>query len=255
MVKELFRSLIMAFSLFSVVPMPKIRWKQENLKYMLAWLPLVGVCAGALQLGWLYVCEALSFGPLLFAAGLTLLPLLFTGGIHMDGFMDTVDALSSHGTPERKREILKEPHAGAFAVISCFCCLLFSVSLCAELPRTVTAVLTLGLHQVSARALGAFASVCFPSSAEEGLQYTFRQAAAGPVAVVLLLWEAACGLGMCFLSPAGGAACILVFCFSALFLYRMSRREFGGMSGDLAGYIITLGELLMLLCYMVTDKL
>lgn len=255
MVRELFRSLCMAFSMFSVIPMPRVEWKKENLKYMLAWLPLVGVCAGALQAGWLYVCDALSFGPLLFAAGLVLLPLLFTGGIHMDGFMDTVDALSSHAPPERKREILKDPDAGAFAVMACFGYLILSVALCMELPRTYTAVFTLGLHQVSARALGAFASVCFPSAQESGLQHTFRSASAKSAAAMLLIWEAACGIGMFFFSPVSAAACVLVFIFSALFLYRMSGREFGGMSGDLAGFIITLNELLMLLCYVAADRL
>ena len=37
----------------------------------------------------------------------------------MDGFADTVDALSSCQTRERKLEILKDPHTGAFAVIGC----------------------------------------------------------------------------------------------------------------------------------------
>ncbi len=253
--KDIFRSFIMAFSMFSVIPMPQIQWKKENMKYMLAWMPLVGVCAGALQAGWLYVCGALSFGPLLFAAGLVLLPLILTGGIHMDGFMDTVDALSSHASVEKKREILKDPNTGAFAVIYCVCYIVLSIALCAEVPRTPASVLMLGLHQVSARALGAFASVCFPSSSNTGLQHTFRDAAAKRVAVLLIIWEAACALGMFFLSFTCAAACVIVFFLSALYLYRMSSKEFGGMSGDLAGYIITLSELLMLICYVTAEKM
>ena len=44
-------------------------------------------------------------------------PVLVTGGIHLDGFLDTADALSSWQPWEKKLEILKDSHAGAFAII------------------------------------------------------------------------------------------------------------------------------------------
>lgn len=47
------------------------------------------------------------------------LPLAISGGFHADGFMDTMDALHSYRDRERKLEILKDSHIGAFAVI-CF---------------------------------------------------------------------------------------------------------------------------------------
>lgn len=251
---DIFRSLIMAFSMFSVIPMPRIQWKEENMRYMLFWMPLVGVIAGALQFGWLLLCDTLSFGTPLFAAGLTLLPLLLTGGIHMDGYCDTVDALSSHAQPERKREILKDPNAGAFAVLYTGVYLLLFAALCAELPRTCTAVLTLGLHQVFARVLGALCSVCFPSSSAKGLQHTFQDAASGKVTFLLIGWAVLCTGALCALAPISGIVCAVVFLLCLLYLYRMAKREFGGMSGDLAGYIVTLGELLMLLSYIVTER-
>lgn len=44
-------------------------------------------------------------------------PLIITGGFHVDGFMDTMDALHSYQPRERKLEILKDSHIGAFSVI------------------------------------------------------------------------------------------------------------------------------------------
>lgn len=35
------------------------------------------------------------------------------------GFADTIDAVSSYKDREKKLEILKDPHTGAFAVIVC----------------------------------------------------------------------------------------------------------------------------------------
>lgn len=44
------------------------------------------------------------------------MPLLVTGGIHIDGFSDTMDALSSHAERQKKLEIMDDPHIGAFGV-------------------------------------------------------------------------------------------------------------------------------------------
>ena len=47
--KDVLRSAAMAFLMFSVIPMPRVEWKKENMRYMLCCLPLVGaVIAGAL---------------------------------------------------------------------------------------------------------------------------------------------------------------------------------------------------------------
>ena len=46
---------------------------------------------------------------------------------------------------------------------------------------------------------------------------------------------------------------IVAGCFFGL--RRMAGREFGGMSGDLAGYIITLSQLLMLLGYVFAERM
>ena len=251
---DLLRSLAMSFLMFSIVPMPKIAWKPENMRYILVWLPLVGVFIGFVQWVWLLICDALSFGSLLFAAGLTLLPVLLSGGVHMDGFCDTADALASHASPERKREILKDSHAGAFAVIFTASYLLLFFALCTELPRTAVSVLILGAHQVFARVLGSLCSLFLPSSSE-GLQHTFRSAAHQKTAPLLAVWAAACAASLCILSPASGVVCIAVFLLCLFYLYRMSKEEFGSMSGDLAGYIITLSELLMLLSCIVTERL
>ena len=62
---------------------------------------MVGVVQGALLLVFSLLAQALGLGPVLFAAVAALLPLFVTGGIHLDGFCDTVDALSSHQTREK----------------------------------------------------------------------------------------------------------------------------------------------------------
>ena len=45
-------------------------------------------------------------------------PWLATGFLHLDGFMDSCDAILSRRDLEERRRILKDPHTGSFAVIS-----------------------------------------------------------------------------------------------------------------------------------------
>ena len=111
------RSLCIAFSTYSRIPAPQVEWSDENRKYSMCFFPLIGAVIGLLLWGWLWLCEALAIGPVLKGAAGALLPVLVTGGIHMDGFMDTSDALASWQSRERRLEILKDSHVGAFAVL------------------------------------------------------------------------------------------------------------------------------------------
>ena len=107
------QTIAVAFAMFSALPMPQFDWNEKNMRYALCAFPLVGVVCGAL---WC-VCGVLSLPAVARAAGFCLVPVWVTGGIHLDGYADTCDALSSYGDTAKKLEILKDPHCGAFAVI------------------------------------------------------------------------------------------------------------------------------------------
>ena len=150
---RIFETIVVAFSLFSALPMPKVDWNAENRRYSLCAFPLIGAVIGLCCWLWIRLCLLLAIPSLLRAAVLCALPVLITGGIHLDGFADTWDALSSHAAPERKREILKDPHAGAFAVIHLCLYFLLSFALWTSVQeaadqkrvRVILALLSLGL--------------------------------------------------------------------------------------------------------------
>ena len=243
---KIFRSVALAFSLFSRLPAPKVKWEAESMRYALAALPLVGLVIGAALGGWAWVCGALALGKPLFAAGMTLLPLLVSGGIHMDGFCDTVDALSSHAAPERKREILKDPHAGAFAVVGAAAYLLAAFAFYTELPQTPRAILLACLIPACSRAAGALLSF-FSVSDGTGLLHALRGAAAKRTAIIVLsAWCALLIAGLAVVSPVVGGGMALMATVCALLTLRMANRQFGGMSGDIAGFCIQVCELVLL---------
>ena len=81
----IWETLIVAFSMFSAIPVPQIAWNERNMRYSLCAFPLVGAMIGLLCCGWIWLCGALAAPAVLRGAGLCLIPVLVTGGIHLDG--------------------------------------------------------------------------------------------------------------------------------------------------------------------------
>ena len=155
------QSFKIAFSMYSRIPMPHADWSPENLRYALCFLPLPGGVIGLLLALWHVLSNLLCVHPVLCAAVACVIPWGVTGGIHLDGFCDTVDALSSRQTREKKLEILKDPHIGTFAVLGCVVYFLLSFGLWVQLARTWQSVAVIGLCFVVSRSLTALSAVLF----------------------------------------------------------------------------------------------
>ncbi len=253
---KLLRSIALAFSMFSRLPAPRVAWDEENRRYLICALPLVGAVIGLSLWLWAWLGEIVDFGLFLRAAGFTLLPVAITGGIHLDGFGDTLDALASRAEPARKREILKDPRAGIFAVIGITAYLLLYFALCTELsPNTVT-LLLLGLLHILSRICCALSVVTFPANSGKGLLQALKTPV-GPKGAAIFLYGLLllCAAAMILLDWRAAGAMLAAAIGGTLYVQRMSQRQFGGMSGDLAGYLLQLGELSMLAALVIIGKL
>lgn len=243
---SLYEGLIIAFAMYSRIPVPQVEWTDAGLKYALCFFPLTGVVIGAAEVGFFWLAKRIGLGDMARVCIGTAIPLLVTGGIHMDGFLDVTDARSSCQPPEKRLQIMKDPHAGAFAILKCGLYLLVYLAAFSELGEK--AFPAMGGIYVLERALSGWSVVSLPKAKTDGLASTFaRGAQKQTVQAAMLLWAAAAAG---YLLRAGGlragmsatAAAFLVF-----FWYcRMARREFGGITGDLAGYFLQLCELGML---------
>ena len=246
-------SLFAAFSMFSALPVPQVPWEKEKIRYMLVCLPFVGIVIGAADYLWYLVCNWLTLGSVLRAAGFTMIPILLTGGIHLDGFMDTVDALKSHAAPEKKRAILKDPHAGAFAVIGLGCYLLAYFALCHDLKPL--SVLLVGFAHVMSRSLSAVSGTLLPMGPGEGTLRFFHQAADKRTSVMAVAWVILSAVAMVAAWPLAGCVMTLGALATPLLVRRMAMKEFGGMSGDIAGFQLQTAELVMLALMVLTERM
>lgn len=252
--KRIWNSFLIAFAMFSKIPVPRADWDKENMRYMMCFFPGIGLVIGLLVCGYGWLSGELEFGSLMRAAGSVLIPVLVTGGIHLDGFLDTVDALSSYQPKERKLEILKDSHAGAFAIIMGCAYFVLYLGVWSEVGRK--AVPILGIGYVVSRSLSGMALTFFPCANKKGSLGMFADAAQKrTVRIVLSLWL----LGSAVLAfwYDWELALILFATAGAVFWYyhHVAVSEFGGTTGDIAGFFVQVCELAMACTVMLGGKL
>ena len=234
------QTMAVAFAMFSALPVPQFTWNSKNMRYALCAFPLIGGIIGAL---W-SLCGALPLPDMIRAGGFCLIPVLVTGGIHLDGYADTCDALSSYGDTAKKLEILKDPHCGAFAVIRLcsYFAAYFALCGCMAFTPRVGVLWTLAL--VGERALSGLAVAAFPLAKNTGLAHTFATAADR-----VRVWQvlaALCAMLAVGLTALGGWALVLAAgCVFARY-YVVAKKQFGGVTGDLAGWFLQKCEIWML---------
>ena len=254
----IFKSVCIAFSMYSKIPVPQFAWKEEDMRFAICFFPLVGAVIGALTFGAYVLAVRCGFNLLGGTLLLVLIPLALTGGIHVDGYMDTSDALSSWRPMEKRLEILKDSHIGAFSVImlailggvflmAVSFLMQAGISAAAEGGKALGDAMRAGGVWAAgffyARALSGLSVVTFKNARKAGTLYTFAKAADGAAAKRVMIGEVICGAaGMILIRPLAGA--VSAAAGLSVFLYYRYRayKDFGGITGDLAGWFLCICE-------------
>ena len=237
--KDWIYAFFMAWGMFLAIPCPFPRWRESARGKMLVCLPLLGALLGALWALAVQLLSILRIADPVAALIAAVFPWLATGFIHLDGFMDVCDAVLSRRDLETRRKILKDSHCGAFAAISMVLLGLAQWAVCYGLVQS-PALVPLACIPCAARACAALAvSHLRPMStsqyANQKTMPAAHTAALGLLlAAALILPPAFCGLPG-FAPLAAAAVYALALCFAF--------RQLDGMSGDISGFALTLGEL------------
>lgn len=248
--RQILQGFVVAFAMYSKIPMPKIQWTKENMKYCVCFFPLIGVVIGLLMRGWFWFSQAAGFGVTFRTCVLILIPVAVSGGIHLDGLLDTADALSSYKSREEKLEILKDSHAGAFAIIVGICYFVLSFGIYSEMTAHRLAVLSWGF--ALSRAFSGFGLVQLKKAKNTGLLRTFSDAAANRrVAAVMAVYIGAAVVLMVWAGGLTGGICAAGALLSFVWYRHMSYSKFGGVTGDLAGCFVQTAELVMALAVIL----
>lgn len=249
-----YNAFLIAFSTYSNIPMPQAKWNDENMKYSICFFPFVGVIIGGLLVGWYFFSALLGINRIVFASVCAILPTLVTGGIHMDGFCDTIDALSSCQPTDRKLEILKDPNAGAFSVIKCCMFYLLYFALFTQIEFIGICVVAVGY--VLSRTLSGFSVVNFKCAKDNGILATFKNAAQKrSVSLTLIVICLLSATTMVFINPILGSVAIIFALLTFIYYRIMAYKQFGGITGDIAGYFLSICELFIIIGIFLSERI
>lgn len=244
------RPIAAAFQFLSRIPVPfEVDFTPELLRRSVKHYPLVGFAIGAV----LSLAASISAWllPPMPAAVVTLAVWIWlTGGLHLDGWMDSADALLSYRSREKMLEIMKDSRVGAMGVIACILLLLFKMSLLVTLIGTgfVYMGAVLLTATVWSRWFMTYALKVWPTAREgEGLAERFHGQTVSDIVistlVALLLSAVGLTLAACWEVPYASWMLFLIYYLivpctvwfiGTLAAGRISKR-LGGLTGDVYG--------------------
>lgn len=244
---HILKSIVIAFSIYSRIPVPQFEWKEEDMKYMLCFFPWIGAVIGGCVYLWSNLCEMFDVGKICYTLIGAAIPLIITGGFHVDGFMDTMDAFHSYKPREKKLEILKDSHIGAFAVIMLAMYGMIYIGAFSEVTDKSLLKIICGGFFLS-RCLSGIGIVSLQPAKKDGMLYLFACSSQKEIVKWSLFLQGIVCIGFMLrqLLYAGIIVVAAAFLAFAYYFYR-TKKELGGITGDTAGYFILICEASMMI--------
>lgn len=150
---------------------------------------------------------------------------------------------------------MKDSHIGAFAVIMLALYGLIFLGGFSEIT-TLRMLTVTGAGCFLSRVLSGIAVVSFPSAKQEGTLYLFADKAHKRVVKSTLYGQGIlCILFMLWISVVAGGLAVAAALLSFAYYYYRSKKEFGGITGDTAGYFVTLCEGCVVVAVAIAERL
>ncbi len=222
-----------AFGLLTVLP---VRYGEEISARAFAYYPLVGLFMGIALVIASFLLK-LVFPNLVAAALVVVVWGMITGALHLDGFSDACDGLFAATTRERRLEILKDVHVGAFGAAGLALLLIAKVTAVAS-TQTLMPILL-------APVLGRWALVyaaAYPPARSEGMAVMFRTGLSRRIILVATVFASLC----CALFGGLGVISFVAAFVVGTGIARLALSRLGGLTGDVYGMICETVELAVL---------
>jgi len=207
--------------------------------------PLVGLVIGALT--WLAWKGSMFAFPSLVTGIVTLVVwVVLTGGLHLDGLADCCDGLLASASVERRLEIMKDPHMGAFGVIGLILILLLKAAALASLTPVTSFGILLAASLARWCILPAgLLPLARPSGSGMGADFAsgFRRS--------FIFWGALIPLVIAIMLGARGILSTLAGLVVAAFVLLFAKSRIGGVTGDVFGMVVEIVETAVLLIFAI----
>lgn len=159
-----------------------------------------------------------------------------TRGMHLDGLADVADGLGSNKPPALALEIARKSDIGPFGVITLVLALALQiVALTACLDHGIGFLAFVVALLISRTALTWGCINGWPAARSDGLGAMVAQTT--PIAVPII-WTALALVGSYLSFGIAGTAATAVGIISAIVMLNLTKRRFGGVTGDVFGAVI-----------------
>jgi len=234
MIKKIFDGFGLAVSMLSVVPFFKVHHFYKGINgYSVMFYPLVGALLGGLLYGFYMLCT-LVFPQthsvvLVFGAWVVL-----TGALHLDGLSDTIDGLFV--AKEKALDVMKDSHVGGMGMIFSGVFLLLKLSSLLALSDMFYIIPVMMLSRFGA----VIALYHFPYVHKNGMGALAKEE------LTPLHYALAFG-SVLLLSIVLHVSTLFLLTYGVIYLLAQAFiRRYGGLSGDMYGFMIEVSELLLL---------
>jgi adenosylcobinamide-GDP ribazoletransferase len=230
-----------ALQFLTIIPMPfKKEPEMREIASSLVFFPIVGLLIGLL----LFLANwglGEVFSPVVTAAFTLLVWVLISGAMHLDGLADSCDGLAGN-TAEKRLEIMKDSHTGAFGVVGISLLLLVKFAAIVSLSGWEWEALVL------APVFGTWAMVLaitvFPYARKNGVGQAFKQGATiFKLLIATIITLAAAAL----LAGWWGVVIMAITCLVTVLVGVFFKSRLGGLTGDTYGAIKEVSEAIVLI--------
>ena len=232
--KKYLKALVMTFSMFLIIPCPFKIWDEESRPYMNIFLPFVGAIIGGINFLVCYLLNRINTPLMIIAFVITFIPLFLTGFMHLDGFIDTVDAIGSYKEREERIRILKDSHVGAFGVIS-VALLILATFIFSNFVNNLYMLIFIPV--LSRILVSIFLNVLPKISVSEYKNDNIR---VGELIYDIILLGGVIALSFIFFGYYGFSLLFMTLLFLLHIIKPM--KSLGGINGDVAGFLISSSE-------------
>lgn len=232
--------LIAALQFLTRIPIPiSIDFDDKNLKTSILFFPFVGILIGLLAgLPYSYIY---SINNQVSAILALLLLVIVTGGMHIDGLSDTFDGFFSNRNKEKILEIMKDSRVGAFGVVSIIMYLMLEFVFLSNIKTDHLLVLMIAVG--NSRTVITYIISTKKSARPDGMGKMFQRTKpiknflVGLIVHIFLI---------IYINPYYIISLILNFIIGEYISY-LSYKKIDGVTGDVYGTIILLGEITSLI--------
>lgn len=246
---DICQDILAALNLLTRLPVPQPDWETVQTARAAWAYPLVGLVAAMPSIALGYLAWTIGFGPMVTAAIMLIAQTFVTGAMHEDGLADCVDGFWGGWEKDRRLEIMRDSHIGAYGVLALVAVFALKWSALSTLLTAGQPIWIWAVLGVMSRGTMVWIMGALPHARDDGLSVKTGRPPIASVYVALglsvLAAVAAPGFSV-FALCLGGA-------IGAIAVGGLARIKIGGQTGDVLGATQQVSEVCLLLAILVAQ--